>query len=123
MNVDQVTSLPSDGFTDDELAQYRREGWVLACGILGPQSIEACKQALSDLATGRIAAGQTSLMYEYGQDPAKLTPEQREFHIRKYMDFVEDAPALAMAAMNRRYIRGWTSCSAAGGCCFRRWRW
>jgi phytanoyl-CoA hydroxylase len=92
----------SDGFTDDELAQYRREGWVLARGILGPRSVEACKQALSDLATGRIASGQTSLMYEYGQDPSKLTPEQREFHIRKYMDFVEDAPALKMAAMNRR---------------------
>src|SRR5579864_4419406 len=91
-----------DGFTDDELAQYHREGWVLARGILGPRSVEACKQALSDLATGRIAPRQTSLMYEYGQDPAKLTPEQREFHIRKYMDFVEDAPSLHMAAMNSR---------------------
>ena len=92
----------SDGFTDDELAQYRREGWVLARGILGEQSIEACRLALSDLATGRIASGQTSLMYEYDQDATKLTPEQREFHIRKYMDFVEDAPALKMAAMNTR---------------------
>lgn len=53
-----------DGFTDDELAQYRREGWVLARGILGPRSVEACKQALSDLATGRVASGQTSLMYK-----------------------------------------------------------
>jgi len=41
-------------------------------------------------------------MYEYGQDPSKLTPEQREFHIRQIYDFVEDAPALKMAAMNQR---------------------
>jgi phytanoyl-CoA hydroxylase len=94
--------LQADGFTNAELIQYRREGWVLARGVLGPRSVEACKQELSDLATGRLASGQTSLMYEYGQDPRKLTPEQREFHIRKYMDFVEDAPALKMAAMNRR---------------------
>jgi phytanoyl-CoA hydroxylase len=100
--VDQVTLQAPDGFTDDELAQYRREGWVLARGIMGPRSVEACRQALSDLATGRTASGQTSLMYEYGQNPGKLTPEQREFHIRKYMDFVEDAPALKMAALNQR---------------------
>jgi phytanoyl-CoA hydroxylase len=91
-----------DRFTADELAQYRREGWVLARRILGPRSVEACKQALSDLAIGQTAATQTSLMYEYGQSPEQLTPEQREFHLRKYMDFVDDAPALKMAAMNSR---------------------
>lgn len=100
--MDQVTRPSPDGFTTDELAQYRREGWVLARGVLGPKSVEACRQALSGLATGAIPSGQTSLMYEYGQNPATLTPEQREFHIRKYMDFVEDSAALKMAAMNTR---------------------
>ncbi len=87
---------------NDALAQYRRDGWVLARGVLGPRSVEACRQALSDLASGRIAAGETVLMYESGHDPAALAPDEREHAIRKYMDFVEAAPALKMAAMNRR---------------------
>ncbi len=90
------------GFTEAEVAQYRSQGWVLARRILGPRSVAACQQALSDLATGRIPATSTTLMYEQGYDPATLAPDQREQYVRKYMDFVPDAPALRMAAMNRR---------------------
>jgi phytanoyl-CoA hydroxylase len=75
---------------------------VLAHGVLGPDSVDACKRALSDLATGRTQARETVLIYESGHDPATLSANQRESYIRKYMDFVEDAPALKMAAMNRR---------------------
>jgi len=89
-------------FTATEIAQYRRDGYVVARGVMGPRSVAACNAALSDLATGRLPARDTVLMYETGQDPAALPPEQREFAIRKYMDFVHDAPALEMAAMNRR---------------------
>jgi phytanoyl-CoA hydroxylase len=102
MIMDDIGYQPRIGFTDAEVAQYRREGWVLARGILGPRSVEACKQALADLATGGLAAKQTVLMYESGYDPATLSADERGDFIRKYMDFVEDAPVLKMAAMNRR---------------------
>lgn len=94
-----------DGLTDAEIAQYRREGWVLARGLLGPRSVEACRQALSDLVTGRVPARETVLLYEKGYDPAALGVEERESYIRKFMDFTQDAPALHMAAMNRRLHR------------------
>ena len=94
-----------DGLTEAEIAQYRRDGWVLARGLLGPRSVEACKRALSDLATGRVPARETVLLYENGYDPAALGVEERESYIRKYMDFTQDAPALHMAAMNRRLHR------------------
>ena len=102
--MDQIThgDLGTPRFSAREITQYRRDGYVVARGIMGPRSVAACTAALSDLATGRLAARETVLMYEAGHDPATIAPEQREGAIRKYMDFVGDAPALEMAAMNRR---------------------
>jgi phytanoyl-CoA hydroxylase len=85
-----------------EIAQYRRDGYVVVRGLLGPVHVEACKQALADLAVGRIPSRETKLMYETGIDVARLTPEEREFAIRKYMDFCDDAPVLRDAAFSRR---------------------
>jgi phytanoyl-CoA hydroxylase len=89
-------------FSDAEIAEYRRDGYVVARGILGPHSIEICRQALADLASGRIAPRQTVRSYETGYREQDLSPDERELHIRKFMDYLEDAPALNIAAMNRR---------------------
>src|SRR5258708_19063291 len=86
----------------DEIMQYRRDGYLVLRGLLGPGSVAACRPALSNLATGRIAARDTVLAFETGYAPETLSVDEREFYIRKYMDFVEDAPALKAAAMNRR---------------------
>jgi len=87
---------------DTEIAQYRRDGYVVARGIMGPRSVELCRQALADLASGRITPRQTIRSYETGYREEALSPDERELHIRKFMDYLEDAPALRMAAMNRR---------------------
>jgi phytanoyl-CoA hydroxylase len=84
------------------IAQYRHDGYVLIRGLLGPAQVEACKQALHDLATGRIPPRNTKLMFETGIDVARLAPEASEFAIRKYMDFCDDAPALRDAAFSQR---------------------
>jgi phytanoyl-CoA hydroxylase len=85
--------------------QYRREGWFLLRGLLGPRHVAAAIEALGGLATGRIPRWQTTLMWE-GAPPAADTPaEERELRIRKYMDFCEDAPALRAAAMSDRLHR------------------
>jgi phytanoyl-CoA hydroxylase len=88
-----------------DLAQYRRDGYLVVRNLLGPGAVEACRRALADLAAGRIAARQTILMFESGIAPGSLAVDEREFHIRKYMDYVEDAPDLKAAAMNGRLHR------------------
>ncbi len=98
---DAIGGQTSALLNQEEIAQYRRDGWVLARGLLGPRSVQACRQALSDLASGRVPPAETVLLYEKGVDPAALSPDQREAFIRKFMDFVPAAPALRMAAMNR----------------------
>lgn len=102
--MDQIAPsfVSTQQFSADEIAQYRRDGYVVAHGIMGPRAVAACIAALSDLATGRLPARETVLMYETGQDPAALPADKRELAIRKYMDFCADAPALMTAAMNRR---------------------
>lgn len=91
--------------TDSDIAQYRRNGYVILRGLLSERSVAACREALADLASGRIAARETVLMFESGTAPETIAPDQRELTIRKYMDYVEDAPALKAAAMNRRLHR------------------
>jgi phytanoyl-CoA hydroxylase len=100
--MDIATAHDSGLLSAGEIAQYRRDGYVVVRKLLGPVHVEACKKALTDLAQGSLPAGQTHLMFERGVDPALLTPEQREFAIRKYMDFCEDAPALQAAAFSAR---------------------
>jgi phytanoyl-CoA hydroxylase len=81
-----------------EIAQFRRDGFVLLRGMLGSRHIAASIQALAGLATGAIPARETSLMFESGM-PADA--DDRELLIRKYMDFTEDAPPLKAAANSR----------------------
>ena len=86
----------------EEIAAYRRDGYVVARGLLGPRLVEACRQALSDLAADRIPRSETKIWLEAGFRFEDIPAESREPYVRKYMDYVEDAPALKAAAMNRR---------------------
>ncbi len=88
--------------TPDEVAAYRRDGFVVMRNLLGPRNIAACIDALTGLARGTIPARETHLMFESGHDAATMTGEERELRIRKYMDFTNDAPALKAAANSRR---------------------
>jgi len=85
-----------------EIAQYRRDGYVVARSLLGPRNIAACIDALTGLARGDIPSHQTHLMFETGYDGATMSGEEREMRIRKYMDFCDDAPTLMAAASSAR---------------------
>lgn len=85
---------------DAELIRYRRDGYIVIPGLLGPANVAACKQALTDLATGVLPAQQTTMMFETGHESPAA--DERELAIRKYMDFVDAAPALKAAAMSAR---------------------
>jgi phytanoyl-CoA hydroxylase len=94
-----------DALTDDEIAQYRREGYLVLRGLLGEGLVAVCRQTLADLASGRLVARETTLMFESGTAPESFASDERERYIRKYMDYVEDAPALKATAMSRRLHR------------------
>jgi phytanoyl-CoA hydroxylase len=101
--MDDVVSKPQSGLLSaGDIAQYRRDGYVVARGLLGPCMVDACRKALSDLAADRIPRRDTGLMFEKGYRAEDIPPDQRERYVRKYTDYVEDAPALKAAAMHRR---------------------
>ena len=45
-------ALPEPQTGIDEVAHFRREGYVMIPGVLAPAHVEACKTALSDLMQG-----------------------------------------------------------------------
>jgi phytanoyl-CoA hydroxylase len=100
--MDVAPELSAPLLSGSEIAQYRRDGYVVVRGLLGPDHVEACKTALTGLAVGTLPATETKLMYETGIDIAGLSPAEREYAIRKYMDFCEDSDALKAAAFSRR---------------------
>jgi phytanoyl-CoA hydroxylase len=100
--MDGITSVAGTLLTHPEIAQYRRAGFVVVRGLLGPANVGACLRALSDLAYGRILPRHTRLVFEPGYDHAAGTPAERELKIREFRDFVADAPTLLAAAMSAR---------------------
>lgn len=96
-------SLPQDGgLREDALAaQFKRDGYVVVRRLLGPKLVAASLDALVDLASGRQPAGQAGILYEPGQDGAEIAAEARIDRVRKFIDFVEDFPALKRVAMLR----------------------
>jgi phytanoyl-CoA hydroxylase len=95
----------SDRLTPDQIASFRREGYVVVRQLIGPRLRAACIDALDGLASGRIPARTTDIALEPGVDPAGVTPHTRVNFIRKFAGFVEDAPALHAASMSARLHR------------------
>lgn len=85
-----------------DIAAYRRYGHVLVRGLIAPRLVAAALDAISGLASGRIAARSTQIAFEPGVDPAGIAPDAREGFIRKFAGFIEDSEALRAIAMSRR---------------------
>lgn len=83
----------------DQIARYRRDGFLVLRGVLGPKLVAACIEAIGGLAAGRLPLTETQIGFENGVDPTKLAPEERQDHIRKFAYYVGDSPALMRAAM------------------------
>jgi len=86
----------------EEVAAYRRDGYVVVRNLIGAKLVDACIDGLSGLASGRIPRKTTEIAFEPGVDPSRLRPEDREDHIRKFAWYVEDSPPLYAAAMSGR---------------------
>lgn len=87
--------------TTDQLARYRRDGFVVMKGALDHALVEASKAALSDLAEGKAPVGDSRAMLERSIDPSLVTAENKLDHVRKFVDFTDDFPVLRRVAMLR----------------------
>jgi phytanoyl-CoA hydroxylase len=94
--------MESSSLNDEQVAAYRRHGYVVVRNLIGQTLVAACVDAIAGLADGRIPRKSTEIAFEPGVDPTKLRPEEREDHIRKFAWYVEDSPALYAAAMSQR---------------------
>lgn len=88
-----------------DVAGYRRDGFCILRGAIGQRLVAACAADIAGLASGRIPARSTEIAFEAGVDPARLAPEAREDHIRKFAWYVEDSEPLRAAAMAPRLHR------------------
>jgi phytanoyl-CoA hydroxylase len=102
-----VFAAPDRLLEPEEIAAYRRDGFVAVRRIIGPKLVKACVDDLIGLATGRLQRTSTIVMFEpgYDADAQDAAPEQREDYIRKFAYYVEDSRALRAAAMNERLHR------------------
>lgn len=95
-------ALPEPQAGIDDIAHFRREGYVVIPAVLAPAHVEACKTALSDLMQDRIPRHTTNLYYEAGQNIEGLNAAERELRVRRLDSFCDDHRALAAAANSRR---------------------
>jgi phytanoyl-CoA hydroxylase len=102
-SMDGSEAVRGRGLLDaGEIVGYRRDGYVVVRGLIAPRLVAAALDAISGLASGRIAARSTQIAFEPGVDPAGIAPGAREGFIRKFAGYIEDSDVLRAVAMSRR---------------------
>ena len=91
-----------DPHTDALAAPFHKDGYVVVRGLLSPALVSASLAALTDLASGEQPQGQAAILYEPGHDGTAVAAAERIDKVRKFVDFVEDFPALKRVAMLRK---------------------
>lgn len=86
----------------DEIASYRRDGFLVLRSVIGPKLVHDCIEAIAGLASGRIPTRETQISFEPGIDAGGLAADARQDHIRKFAYYVADAPALMASAQAKR---------------------
>jgi phytanoyl-CoA hydroxylase len=100
-----AAEIPAASMTLDDIAKYRRDGYLVVRHLLSHEHVAACLAALASLATdpglapGRRGDNGAFIALEAGADPRA---ENRADLIRKFGDFIDASPALLRAAMLAR---------------------
>jgi phytanoyl-CoA hydroxylase len=94
-----VTNLHPGQLTDAELAQYRRQGYLVVPRLLSPALVRAALDAVAGLASGAVAAPRAKILMEPAVAAGEIATADRQDIVRKLADYVEDAPALMRVAM------------------------
>lgn len=87
--------------TTDQVARYRRDGFIVAKAMLDADLVAACLEALSGIADGKAPVSESRALLERSIDPSVVTEANRLDHVRKFVDFTDDFPVLRRAAMLR----------------------
>ncbi len=87
--------------TADQLARYRRDGFVLLRGALDQALVTECLESLSGIAEGAALVRDSLALMERSIDASIVTAQNRLDHVRKFVDFTDDFPPLRRAAMLR----------------------
>ena len=88
--------------TAEEIAGYRRDGYLVLRGLLAPPLIAQCLDALQDIADGRRPLAASKALLEPEVRAGRAHAAEAIDRVRKFIDFVEEFPALRRAAMSRR---------------------
>lgn len=85
----------------DDVAAYRRDGFMLLRGAIGRPLVAQCLDALSGLASGVIPPRGANMALEpaVAEMSGSIAAADRQDKIRKYGDFTAASPALLRAAM------------------------
>lgn len=90
---------------EEDLAFYRREGYLALEGLLSAEDVEACKAALSDLMQGRVDGKhgrQEEPYYRDGRADGRVTDP--ELRVRKLWSFCRVEPRLDRIARHPRLV-------------------
>jgi phytanoyl-CoA hydroxylase len=103
MSAVQRAAEPGDLSLDD-VAAYRRDGFLLLRGAIGRSVVTQCVEALAGLAAGTLAPRGASMTLEpaVAATGEPVAASERLDKIRKYGDFTASSPALLRAAMASR---------------------
>jgi phytanoyl-CoA hydroxylase len=94
---------PNDrAITADEIAQYRREGYLVLRGLLEAPHVASCLDALQDIADDRRPLASSKALLEPEVKAGRAQADQAIDRVRKFIEFTDDFPALRRAAMSRR---------------------
>jgi phytanoyl-CoA hydroxylase len=107
--MDSLDRAGADRLEPAALEQYRRDGYLVVRGLLAPDHVAACLDALSALAadpavpTGSLPGEAPFIALEPDVAPPEHDdPAARLDRIRKFGNFTDRAPALLRAAMSAR---------------------
>jgi phytanoyl-CoA hydroxylase len=92
-------------FSEEELAFYRREGYLAVEGLLAADEVEACTAALSDLLHRRVegkVGRQEEPYYREGRVDERITDP--ELKVRKLWSFCRVEPRLEAVARHPRLV-------------------
>ncbi len=103
-----IEAMPASALELTDIAQYRRDGYLVVRRVLSQDHVAECLAALTALAADtRLQPGQRDrtgafIALEPAVDSAGIAPAERADVIRKYGDFTDTSPALLRAAMSSR---------------------
>ncbi len=99
--MDGLSFTSRGPLTLDQIARYRRDGFIVIRGLLDQPTVAASLEALTAIAEEAVVLGDSKALLERAIDASAVTARNRLDHVRKFVDFTDDFPVLRRVAMFR----------------------